>query len=167
MTDGERGGRPEIRKKESKNAAKLINMKLYFGGFPDGELSTDIDVVEYIEEIINKHKIDIVYTQTENDRHQDHRNLAKATKSSSRFVKEVYSYETPSSVGSFIPQVFINITKTFRIKEKALVMQKSQIKKYYMEVEAIKGLAKYRALQSGQKNSFCEAFEVNQIIKNI
>jgi len=167
ITNGERGGIPEKRKKESENAAKLINMKLSFGGFPDGKFSSDIDLVEYIDKIINKYKIDIIYTQTENDRHQDHRNLALATKSSSRFVKEVYSYETPSSIGSFIPQVFIDISKTFKIKEKAIGTHKTQIKKYYMEIESVKGLARYRAFQSGQKNTFCEAFEVNRIIKNI
>ena len=55
ITNGESGGIPEIRKKESENAAKLIKMKLSFGGFPDGKFSSDIDLVRYIDKIINKY----------------------------------------------------------------------------------------------------------------
>jgi len=167
MTNGERGGKPEMRKKESKNAAKLIGMKLFFGNFPDGELKADIHTIDFIENVINKNNINVVYAQTKHDRHQDHRNLANATISASRYVKEVYSYETPSSMGSFSPHVFIDISKTVHFKDKALAMHKTQIKKYYMEIESVKGLAKYRAFQSGQNKTFCEAFEVDRIIKNI
>jgi len=167
LTNGELGGNQEKRKKESKNASKLIGMKLFFGNFPDGELKSDIHTVGFIEKIINKYNIDVVYTQTIHDRHQDHRNLAKATISAARFVKEVYSYETPSSIGSFVPQVFVDVSTTFNVKEKALAFHNTQIQKYYMEIESVKGLSKYRAFQSGQKNIFCEAFEVNRIMKKI
>lgn len=167
MTNGERGGNPKERKKESKKTAKLIDMNLYFGNFPDGKLRSDVSTISYIEKIIKEHNVDIIYTQTIHDRHQDHRNVAKATISASRFVKEVYSYETPSSVVPFFPQVFVDISKTIDLKEKAISLHKTQTKKYYMEVESLKGLAKYRAFQSGQNNTYCEAFEVIRILKRI
>ena len=167
MTNGELGGNPTIRKKESRSSANLLKMKLFFGNFPDGKLKDDINTINFIEKIINKHSIDVIYTPTEHDRHQDHRNLAKATISASRFVDEVYSYESPSSLTSFSPQMFVDITKSIETKKKALSLQKTQIEKYYMEIASSEGLSKYRAFQSGQKSEYCEAFEVIRLVKSI
>lgn len=167
MTNGEKGGNPKMRKQESKCIAKMIDMKIFFGNFPDGVLKDDIYTVGYIEKKIEKYDIDVVYTHSIHDRHQDHRNLALATISASRFVNQVYSFETPSSISQFFPQVFIDITKTFSLKKKALSMQQTQGKKYYMEIESIEGLAKYRGFQAGKNNTFCEAFEVIRVMKSI
>jgi len=167
ISNGELGGNPKERKKESKSSAKLIDMKLFFGNFPDGKIPDTIDTINFIEKIINKYSIDIIYTHTINDRHQDHRNVAKATISASRFVDEVYSYESPSSLTSFSPQVFVDVTSTIETKKQALSLQKTQIKRYYMEIQSSEGLAKYRAFQSGKKSEFCEAFEVVRFFKKI
>jgi len=167
LSNGELGGNLEERKNESKASAKLIDMKLFFGNFPDGKIPDSIDTINFIEKIINKYSINVVYTHTVNDRHQDHRNVAKATISASRFVDEVYSYESPSTLTSFSPQVFVDITPTIEIKKQALAIQKTQIKRYYMEIQSSEGLAKYRAFQSGKKNQYCEAFEVVRFFKKI
>jgi len=167
VSNGELGGNLKQRKKESRASAKLIDMKLFFGNFLDGKIPDSIDTINFIEKIINKYSINVVYTHTVNDRHQDHRNVAKATISASRFVDEVYSYESPSTLTSFSPQVFIDITPTIEIKKQALVLQKTQIKRYYMEIQSSEGLAKYRAFQSGKKNQYCEALEVVRLFKKI
>jgi len=166
ITNGEQGGDPKKRKMESKKTAKLINMKMFFGEFPDGGVIDGLGTVNFIENIINKYKIDVVYTHSKNDRHQDHRNVSNATISASRYVGEVFSYETPSSISPFFPQFFVDITKSISLKKKAISLQKTQEKRYYMKTESIEGLAKYRGFQAGVENNFCEAFEVIRIIKN-
>jgi LmbE family N-acetylglucosaminyl deacetylase len=165
MTNGENGGNPKKRQLESQKTAKLIKMKLYFATFSDGSISDNISTVEYIEKIIKKHKINVVYTHSKHDRHQDHRNTANASISAARNVSQVYSYETPSSIWPFSPQLFVDITKTINLKKKSLLLQKTQEKKYYMKIESIEGLTKYRGFQAGMSNNYCEAFEVIRIMK--
>ena len=165
ITNGEQGGAPKKRKMESKKTAKLLNMKIFFGEFPDGAVIDGLKTVSFIEEIIKKYDIDVVYTHSKNDRHQDHRNVSNATISATRYVKEVYSYETPSSISPFFPQVFVDISQTLSLKKKAISLQKTQENRYYMKMESIEGLSKYRGFQAGMENNFCEAFEVVRIVK--
>jgi len=166
MTNGEQGGDPKKRQTESKKTGKLLDMKLFFAEFSDGAVVDSLQTVDFIEKIVKKHKINVVYTHSKNDRHQDHRNVANATISATRYVDEVYSYETPSSISPFFPQVFVDITDSIPLKKKAISLQKTQEKRYYMKTESIEGLSKYRGFQAGKDNNFCEAFEVVRIIKS-
>ncbi len=164
LTMGELVSDPIKRLKETKNAAKLIGMKLFFGNFQDGNLKDDSALVSYIDEIININKISVAYTHSFNDRHQDHRAAAKASISSSRYLKELYSYESPSVVYPFNPQLFIDVKDNFKLKICAIKMHKTQKSKTYMRIEAVKGLAKFRAYQAGIQNRLCEGFEVQKIL---
>jgi len=166
ITNGELEGKPKIRQKETEKSAKLINMKIFFGNFPDGDVKENYELVTFLDDIIEKNKIDVMYTHTINDRHQDHRAIAKASISAARNVKELYSFESPSVIYPFNPQLFIDITSTFEIKTSALKIHKTQKRKPYTRIEAAEGIAKFRAYQSGIPNRLCEAFEVQKILRN-
>jgi len=165
LTNGEISDKPNKRRKESEQSAKLIKMKLIYGNFKDGNIPADSSLVLFLDKIIKKHKIDVVYTHTEHDRHQDHRNVAAASISSGRNINELYSYETPSVLYPFNPQLFVDITKTIEFKTFAIKKHGSQKKKIYMRIDAVKGLAKFRAYQCRIPDKFCEAFEVKKVLK--
>jgi len=120
ITRGELSGDPEKRYKESREAAKLIGMKLVLGDFPDGKLKLDSCLITFLDKIIEESKISIVYSHTTHDRHQDHRIVAQACISASRNINELYSYETPSVIYPFNPQLFIDVTDFFQTKITAI-----------------------------------------------
>ena len=165
ISDGSLSSDPKKRMSETKKAAKLIDMKLFFGNFPDGSLKNDATLVTFLDEIIAKNKISIMYTHTMHDRHQDHKVVASASLSSSRYIDELYSYETPSVIYPFSPQLFVDVTDTFHTKIDAIKKHDTQKEKIYMQIEAIEGLAKFRSYQCGLKNRLCEAFEIQKILR--
>jgi LmbE family N-acetylglucosaminyl deacetylase len=167
LTNGELEGEPNIRKEETAKACKLINAKLFYGNFPDGSVEDSSKLVSFLDEIVEKNEISVMYTHSLHDRHQDHRNAANACISAGRYVKELYSYESPSVIYPYNPHVFIDVTDTFPIKMEAIKTHKTQKKKNYMRADAVEGLAKFRSLQCGLQNKLCEAFEVNKIVKDI
>jgi len=166
ITSGELASNPKTREKESMEAAKLIDMNLIFGNFPDGNVLANSTLVSFLDNIIKKKKINIMYIHTEHDRHQDHAAIAKASISAARNLKQLYSYETPSVISDFHPQLFVDITKTLQTKINAIKKHKSQKSKVYMRIEAIKGIAKFRAYQCGLRKRSCESFEVHKVVRD-
>lgn len=110
------------------------------------------------------------------DRHVDHRTIFESAVVSCRPIspsapKTILAYETlsethwnvPGVEPSFIPELFVNIDKTFEFKLKALKRYKSQIKNNKSRsLEACKALAHFRGSQNGC--DYAEAFKVIRII---
>jgi len=140
VTQGEIGGNVEVRRKEAIEAAKVIGMELFFGDFPDGNVQENFKLIGFLDKIVKDKKIDVIYTHSENDRHQDHRAVALAGLSASRNVQEVYCFEACSLISSFTPQVFIDVTETFGYKMSALRKYKSQVERTY--VDGLEGIKK-------------------------
>ena len=164
MTNGELGGDVRVRRMEQEESAKEIDMKLYFGNFPDGDVRENAAIITFLDNIIKKNEIDVVYTHSEKDRHQDHRAIARASISASRTVKELYSYEDLSLVSSFNPQLFVDVTDTFHVKKDALKKYESQIDRTF--IDGLEGIAKFRASQCRLSGRLCEAFEIQRVFKN-
>jgi len=164
ITNGELGGDVGIRRREQEDSAKEIDMKLIFGNFPDGDVRESASLVTFLDNIIKKNEIDVVYTHSEKDRHQDHRAIARASISAARNVYELYCYEDLSLVSSFNPQLFVDVTETFQVKKSALRRYESQIDRTF--IEGLEGIAKFRASQCRLSGRLCEAFEIQRIFKN-
>ena len=164
VTKGENGGEVETRRNEALEAAKIINMKLIFGDFPDGDVRENSKLVTFLDNIVKENKINVIYTHSMNDRHQDHRAVSRASMSVSRNVQEVYCYEAVSLISSFTPQIFVDVTETFGYKISALRKFESQIERTF--VEGLEGIARYRASQTRLAGRLCEAFEAYKILKN-
>ena len=164
VTKGENGGDTEIRRKEAIEAAKVIDMELIFGDFPDGDVKENSVLVTFLDNLVKEHKIDVIYTHSLNDRHQDHRAVCRASLSVSRNVQEVYCYEAVSLISSFTPQVFVDVTETFGYKISALRKFESQVERTF--VEGLEGIARYRAAQTRLAGRLCEAFEAYKILRN-
>lgn len=163
LTFGEKGGEcADIRKKEAIKSARLLGVKnISFAKIPDRTVSEGIETISKIEEVVNSFNPHRVYTHSLNDRHQDHRNAAKATFSAARKVHDILCYESPLVYPTFNPQAFSDITDLIELKTKAISCFKSQCQKEALKAEATQGLARFRGFQAGVK--YAEAFEVGRM----
>lgn len=150
------------RKLESIRSANFIGVnKIYFLNLPDTEIKHNGNTVSEIERYIKKYSPLHIFIHTIEDKHQDHKNLALSTISACRRIKtNILHYESPSTAQSFTPTIFSDISETIEYKINAIKYFSSQYDKYYVDPEAIKGLAKYRGYISGFKSA--EAFEVSK-----
>ena len=167
LTKGEASGDAKVREMECRKSAEMLGVDgLFFGGLKDTMVHDGRETIDVIEKIINEVKPDIIYAPTCKDTHQDHRNTGYATLSAGRRCKIILLYEGASTQRNFIPQVFVDISKTFKLKKKVTRVFSSQINShrggYALAVKAIEGLARYRGYQAGLE--VAEAFEVGRFI---
>ena len=167
LTKGEASGDIEVRERECRRAAEMLGVDgLFFGGLEDTKVCDGRETIDTIEKIIDEVKPDILYAPTPKDNHQDHRNAGHATLSAGRRCKMILLYEGASTQRNFVPQVFVNIKKTFGLKKKATRVFGSQLDNhrggYSSAVKGIEGLARYRGYQAGLE--VAEAFEVGRFI---
>ncbi|MDB4626544.1 PIG-L family deacetylase [bacterium] len=132
-----------------------------------------IDVVKAVEKAKNEHKPTLVYTHSCADLNVDHRVVASAVLTAfrpqpSETCREIRLFEVASGTdygnaavtGSFIPNLFVDITNNWASKERALKAYSAEMRDYphSRSVEGIKNLAKLRGNQIGR--DMAEAFEV-------
>jgi len=156
---------------EEKNAAKILGVKKLINlGFKCKEVPYSVESIEAINRVIDKYKIDIIYTHWYHDTHQDHRRTTQAVLSAGRYVKNILMYEPEYPAGrsysGFRNQYYVDITSTFEIKMEALKQHKSQIKKYGNDfLEAVEARARHRGYEIGSK--YAECFEVVRLLGEI
>jgi LmbE family N-acetylglucosaminyl deacetylase len=159
MTGGEEGGNPRLRRKEQESCVKMVGAKLYWGGFRDTEIPDSRALIEVVEKFIVQVKPDIILSHYWDDTHQDHRRLAYAVITASRYVRDLLLYEVPST-RNFSPQVFVDIGPVVKRKYELLRGHASQINKthvpYLSILESAKSAAIYRGHQAHVK--YAEAF---------
>jgi len=136
----------EALKSEANEACRILGIKkIFFRDFPDNCFDTTsfLEIVKAVEEVKEETKPDIVYTHHQGDLNIDHQITFKAVLTASRplkneTVREIYSFEVPSSTEwnspdaetYFMPDVFVDISKTFDKKIAALKAYKSEIRDY-------------------------------------
>ena len=150
------------------NALKCLGVTNYIrGNFPALYMDTIPlkDIVEFLENNINKIKPSIVFTHSVTDLNKDHQLAFEATMVACRpmpytSIKEVYSYEIPSSTeytfsslnGFFKPDTFIELNDKYWFnKIKALDFYKSEMREYPhpRSTRAIEALAQLRGSMVG------------------
>lgn len=171
----------ETRKKSSLNAGKLLGFKWIDGeSFSDNAMDTWplLSIIKVIESVKLKIRPLLIYTHSSADLNIDHQIVGRATLSAFRphpneFWQEIRTFEIPSSTdfghksvtGNFYPNLYIDITNTWKQKFRAL-------KKYHNEMrtsphsrsyEGLENLARYRGNQVGLQ--YAEAFEIIRKIK--
>jgi LmbE family N-acetylglucosaminyl deacetylase len=164
-TNGEKGGKKEERIAEAKRAAELMGVKkIDFLNLRDSFVFHNGETVQLLDEVMKKRTPSIVYVHSLRDYHQDHSNIAKATLSASRNMKNsILYYEAPSTTLEFTPIAFSNISDTFESKIECINQFISQEKREYIERQAIIDLSKFRGKTI--KVEYAEAFEVVRLIE--
>lgn len=161
-------------KTEAEDANKRLNVKkVFFENFPDNRFDTVplLDIVKVIERYIQKIGPEAVYTHHAGDLNIDHQIVHRAVITAARpvgdySVKKIMLFEILSSTewgrinpyNSFVPNTYVDISKTISVKLEAMRCYKSEIRKYPhpRSLEGIKLLAQKRGLEVGLK--FVEAF---------
>ena len=125
--------------------------------FPDTRLHECLnDLIARTEDHVGEIAPDRVYTMFHLDRHQDHRTVHEASVVACRKVRQILSYETPSSYPNFTPTVFEPVDDFIEAKVEALKLHVSQGDRLYMQQEKIRSAAHFRGVQVdlGQTESF-------------
>ena len=160
-TDGALGGKQtgiklsEIRAKETCLALKEIGIPVFLN-LPDGGLSNCLDAQKKIDKEINHIKPDLIITHSTEDYHPDHSALSYYVKNTSGFQYPVIFSET--FVGhQFEPNIFIDITRFFASKKKAIMCHKSQQPQRYLYIA--QAINRFRAVQcNALNNNYAEAY---------
>jgi LmbE family N-acetylglucosaminyl deacetylase len=169
LTDGGIGGNGQVRKKEQEAAAELMKAKqVFWGNFKDTEIPMNGMVISTIEGVINRTKPHIVLFNYIDDTHQDHRVIAQAGASATRYIKEVLHYEVPTSQ-NFQPDIFVDIGDVLDHKLQLLKTHASQVNKTKVEdltiLESARSCAIFRGYQGRVK--YAEGFKAIRILKDI
>lgn len=169
LTRGEIGGDPKSRYREQERAVRFMKVrKIYWGDFKDTEIPRDRSCITSVEKVVRAVKPQVVLFNYLSDIHQDHRALAHAALSATRYIREVLFYEVPTTQG-FDPDVFVDISKVMEQKLKTLKLHASQIHRTRVEnlsiLESAKACAVFRGFQGRVK--FAEGFKALRILKDI
>ena len=169
MTGGGMGGTSAVRIKEQQDSGEILAAeKIFWGGYEDTQLIVDTVLIGKIEAVIAEVKPDFIFCNFPDDTHQDHRHLAQAIMSATRYIRNVLFYEGPTTQ-NFNPQVFVDISDTLERKVEALKAHKSQVMKTNIEdlsiVEVAHSSANFRGIQGRVK--YAEAFHSLRLFINI
>ena len=99
-------------------------------------------------EVVQATRPSVVLVNYLDDTHQDHRNLARAVASATRYVRNVLYYEGPTT-SNFVPPVFVDIAAVMQTKLAALEAHTSQICETNIEGASILDLARATATFRG------------------
>lgn len=145
--------------------------------FPDNRFDTVplLDIIKVIEKIKKEVKPYLIFTHYRHDLNIDHQITYRAVITASRpmhdeTVKEIYSFELPSSTEwnyplTFSPDVFFDISHYIDYKLKAMEVYRLEIRDY-PHPRSLKGIrlnGEYRGLQIGVENA--EAFKLVRLLK--
>lgn len=169
MTGGGMGGSSSVRMKEQEDSGEILGAeKIYWGGYEDTHLNTDIELIGKIESVIAEVRPDFIFCNYPDDTHQDHRHLSQAITSATRYIRNVLFFEGPTTQ-NFGPQVFVDISDTLNQKVAALEAHRSQVMKTNIEdlsiVEVARSSANFRGIQGRVK--YAEAFQALRLFINI
>lgn len=172
ITNGSSGGGPvEQRLAEQQRAVETLGAHLLiWGDLPDTEVSLhERKLVHLIELAIAQHGRDLIYTHSQFDTHQDHRSVAMASLGAARNHRAVLTYAAPSSLVSFTPNVFVDITDTLEKKVAALNCHASQVAHSEMvNADRVRNTAGFRGHEARLGHAgMGEAFEAVRFVMPI
>ena len=169
LTEGESGGIGSVRRTEQLNASKILQAKeIFFSNYRDTQIPVDKILISKIEETLCSVKPELIFVNYPDDTHQDHRNLAMATVSATRYVQNVLFYEGPTTQ-NFTPNVFVDIGAVLNEKLSALSAHASQVLKTNIEglsiIEIAKAAATFRGIQGRVR--YAEGFVSERLFLSI
>jgi len=169
MTEGQMGAAAEIRRQEQEKSNQIMGIKkTFWGGYVDTKLPLDSGVIGAIENVIKQVDPVFIFVNYFEDTHQDHRSLAKATISATRYIKNVLFYEVPTT-NNFSPSIFVDTRDVFDQKTEVLMAHQSQVMKTNIGdlsiVDVAQAQAGFRGIQARIK--YAEGFVPQRIFINI
>jgi LmbE family N-acetylglucosaminyl deacetylase len=159
-SDGARGGEAGVRRREQDESAVILGVReVFWGGYEDTEIPLDRDLIVRLETVIQQVRPTMIFVNSPDDTHQDHRNLAQGATSATRYVPIFLFYEVPSTQ-NFTPNCYTDIAKVLDKKLASLEAHRSQVAKTNIEdltiLELAVSSANFRGIQARVK--YAEAF---------
>jgi len=159
-TAGDFGGDPSVRMKEQEEAARKIGVRhIFWGGYKDTQIPMSQDLIVSLENVIYQVEPDFIFVHYPDDTHQDHRTLAQATITATRYTRNFLFYEGLTTQ-NFNPSVYVDIEETLEDKFELLRLHRSQVTKTNISdmtvLELAKSTANFRGIQGRVK--YAEAF---------
>jgi LmbE family N-acetylglucosaminyl deacetylase len=169
LTGGGLGAPANTRMEEQEVSRDVLGAeKIFWGDYNDTHLLVDVNLIGKIESVIKEVTPDFIFCHFPDDTHQDHRHLAQAVMSATRYIRNVLFYEGPTTQ-NFNPQVFVDISDSLEDKIRALQAHRSQVMKTNIEdlsiVEVARSSANFRGIQGRVK--YAEAFQALRLFINI
>lgn len=146
IDDSEQEEKLKKLKKQTKKAGEIIGFEeIFFSDFPDNRFDEVplLEIIQAVEEYIDKIEPDLIYTHYYDDLNIDHRKTFEAVITATRpfgnySTKEIYCFETPSSTewnfkndnNNFEPNHFVDISDHIDEKIKALKRYENEIREY-------------------------------------
>jgi LmbE family N-acetylglucosaminyl deacetylase len=159
-SDGALGGEPEVRRREQK--------EVFWGDYRDTEVPLTRELIVRLEAVIRKTDPRMIFVNSPEDTHQDHRNLAQSAMSATRYVPNLLFFEVPSTV-NFTPNCATDIADVLETKLAGLAAHESQVTKTNIEdltiLELSRSCANFRGIQARVK--FAEAFQSVRLLLNL
>ena len=151
-----------VARQEGEEAVRILGAtELICGKFKTLELEFNDALNVEILHIVKEKKIDIVYTHWIGDIHHDHHALARASLHSCRHVPRLLMYRSNwyHSPTDFRGTFFVDITKYWEIKERAIRAHRSEIERTH---ERWIAFFRNEAESAGQRMgvALAEVFEV-------
>lgn len=168
-TKGGMGGDKATRHSEAERAAKTMGVQeILWGRYTDTEISLSKTLIDDIERAIQKVHPAFIFVHHKEDTHQDHRALAQAAISATRYVRNVLFYEGPTSV-DFSPNVFVDVSSHLEQKLSVLAAYGSQTEKTNIPGLNILDIAKAVAVSRGiqARTTFAEGFISLRLFINV
>jgi LmbE family N-acetylglucosaminyl deacetylase len=158
-----------MRREEQIASQRILGAEeIFWGGYADTHLAVDIELIKKIESVIAAVQPEFIFCNFPDDTHQDHRHLAQAIMSATRYIRNVLFYEGPTTQ-NFNPQVYVDIADTLEAKLDALRAHRSQVMKTNIEdlsiIEVARSSANFRGIQGRVK--YAEAFHSLRLFINI
>lgn len=164
-TDGSKGGDnkdsklSKIRANETLRALKDLGVP-YFLNFKDGELCNDSKHYLRLKNIIDKLKPNLILTHHKNDYHSDHTTLSDLVKRIACHYIPILYCDTMMGI-NFQPNYYVDITKHFNKKKKALMYHKTQNPKRFINLVEL--MNSYRAAQcNAPVGCYAEGYKFHQ-----
>jgi LmbE family N-acetylglucosaminyl deacetylase len=168
-SDGSLGGDAAVREREQKESAAVIGTReMFWGGYRDTEVPYNRELIVRIESVIKQVRPTMIFVNSPDDTHQDHRHLAEAAVSATRYVPNFLFFEVPSTQ-HFAPNCYTNIEKVLDRKLACLEAHRSQVAKTNIEdltiLELAVSCANFRGIQARVK--YAEAFQSVRLLLDI
>jgi len=154
-------GKDDIVYRDAQEAAKILGAKLICGGFETLRLEFEDNLNARLVHLVEKEKVDLIYTHFPGDIQHDHRALARAAVHAGRHVPCVLGYRCTwyQSETPFVPNFFVDISDVWDKKEAAMRAYQSNSGRVKEEkIAYFKNDAENNGHQNGV--SYAEGFQV-------
>jgi LmbE family N-acetylglucosaminyl deacetylase/CheY-like chemotaxis protein len=159
LTGGDVSGVPAERAHEAARAAELLSVRLFHVNVAESSVAEGNATITEISRVIDEVHPDTIYTHSEHDFNQDHRNVHNATLAAARKVPRVFCYQSSSSTVDFHPNRFVPVDEFMDRKLAVIRAYTSQVRqRRYLDAELLRSTSRYWS-RYGQSR-FVEPLEV-------